>query len=406
MMSTMRDAFAIDPLMEEGDMNQNEIRIEELEAKVAQLTALVERLAPALNSAHDPTGAPQITLSADAGEAVEVVGAQTASRRGMLKLAGAAAVGATAIAVAGHATPAAAADGGNFIIGQGNAGTADTSLIGKMWNIAASNNTTDLVPGFSGALVGWDTSNTATGIRAGVIGYSGPFLFGGGATPNGVVGVVRSDSGVGSGVYGKSESDVIGASAGIRAVSDNGPAVQMDAIFASAPTSGTWRAGALVPDTAGNLWYCVAGGAPGTWRKLSGTTTAGSFHPVTPGRVYDSRSAAPTPGQLASGANRTVSVADRRDTGNGAVAQANFVPAGATAVSANVTVTDTVGAGFLAVNPGGNTTVNASAINWSGNNQNLANGLTLTLNGAREITVIGGGGGSTNFIIDILGYYL
>ncbi|MCU1358905.1 MAG: hypothetical protein JWN99_194 [Ilumatobacteraceae bacterium] len=385
-------------------MNNNENRIEELEAQVAKLTALVKQLAPALGSdtmaTTNAAGDDIISTEAEA----EVV--PTSSRRGMLKLAGAAAVGATAIAVGGHVTPVAAANGGNFILGQSNSATADTSLIGKMYTLVASDSTADFVTGFSGSLVGWDTSNSATGLRAGVIGYSGPFIFGGGDTPNGVLGIVRSNTGVGSGLYGRSESDVIGASAGLRASSDNGPAVQMDAIFASAPTTGTWRAGALNPDTAGNLWYCVAGGTPGTWRKIAGTATAGAFHALTPGRVYDSRATAPTPGLLASGANRTVSVADRRDTGNGSVAQANFVPAGATAVSANITVTDTVGAGYLAINPGGNTTVNASAINWSGPNQNLANGLTLTLNANREISVIGGGGGSTNFIIDILGYYL
>jgi hypothetical protein len=122
--------------------------------------------------------------------------------------------------------------------------------------------------------------------------------------------------------------------------------------------------------------------------------------------VYDSRSAAPTPGTIAGGQNRTVSVADKRNTTTGAVVTANFVPAGATAVTANITVVSASGAGFLTVNPGGVITVDSSTINWSTAGQVLANGVTLTLNTTRQLSVVAGGGGSTDFIIDISGYYL
>jgi hypothetical protein len=377
-------------------MNDNDTRIIELESRLAELTALVERLAPTLGQTLDvqPSGATP---------AVAAV-APTSSRRGVLKLAGAAAVGVTAAAVAGHATPAAAANNGTFTLGVGNDATNDTVLVGKLRVINDSSIGTQLPDGYSGSLVGWDTTNSATGIHGGVTGFAGP-LFGGGETPNGVVGVV-SNAGTGSGMYARSDSSVVGTSAGLRARSANGPAVLLEAVAAGRPTAGAWAIGSIVPDTAGNVWYCVASGTPGTWRKISGATTAGAFHAVSPGRVYDSRSDQPAPGPLVVGTNRTVSVADRRDPANGAVAQANFVPAGATAVSANVTVTDTVGAGFLSINPGGVTTINASAINWSASGQILANGLSLTLNANREISVIAGGGGATNFIIDVLGYYL
>ena len=88
--------------------------------------------------------------------------------------------------------------------------------------------------------------------------------------------------------------------------------------------------------------------------------------------------------------------------------QANFVPAGATAISANVTVVETVQSGFLAVNPGGNAIVNAATVNWYESGQILNNGVMLTLNANREITVIAGGiaGASTHFVIDVNGYFL
>ncbi len=58
-----------------------------------------------------------------------------------------------------------------------------------------------------------------------------------------------------------------------------------------------------------------------------------------------------------------MSVADRINTTTGLEAQSDIVPAGATAY--NLTIADTTGAGFLAVNEGGNSVVAASAINWT-----------------------------------------
>ena len=108
------------------------------------------------------------------------------------------------------------------------------------------------------------------------------------------------------------------------------------------------------------------------------------------------------------GNNRLVSVRDRRALDSGAVVTPDIVPAGATAVTAKVTVVDTVGSGFLTVNPGGNLTVGAATINWSTDGQILNNGVNLTLSPLREVTVIAGGTGSsaTQFVIDITGYFV
>lgn len=379
----------------------SEARIEELEAKVSELTALVERLAPTLRSTPaEPGVTPDI--------APDVVEMPTSSRRGMLKLAGAAAVGAAAVAVAGQSSPAAAATDDPMLVG--NSHTADTgditSLIGNMQVLSASTNAGTILAGYGGALTGWDTSNDGANTRAGVLGLGGNFLFPAVTTTHGVTGYMFNGQGTGSGVYGRSNSNNVGVSAGVRAISNNGPAVQMDAVFTSAPTSGTWTRGALLPDTSGNLWLCVTSGSPGTWKKLAGPSTAGAFHALNPGRVYDSRSAAPFQGALIGGNNRTITVADLRDPATGAVTLADYVPAGATAVTANITIVSLSGAGFLTVNPGGVTSVGASTINWSAPGQVLANGVTLTLNSDRQLTVIAGGGGSTEFIVDISGYYL
>jgi hypothetical protein len=65
-----------------------------------------------------------------------------------------------------------------------------------------------------------------------------------------------------------------------------------------------------------------------------------------------------------------------------------------------------VAEGYLTVNPGGVTAVNASTINWGETGETIANGVILTLDNVRRITVIAGGPGSTDFLIDITGYWL
>jgi hypothetical protein len=108
------------------------------------------------------------------------------------------------------------------------------------------------------------------------------------------------------------------------------------------------------------------------------------------------------------GQNRTKSVGNSRSIRDGAVVTSYLVPGGATAISANVTVVGTVLSGFLTVNPGGTTTINAATVNWSATGQILNNGVVLTLNGNREITVIAGGlaGSGTDFVVDVNGYFL
>ena len=301
---------------------------------------------------------------------------ERSTRRGMLRLAGAAVVGGAAASLIG--TQPAAATIGNLQFGVGsatnNAGVVDTGLQ-------------------SASAVTFTATNTV-----GTVALSG--IASGDGTA--VTGTVNSPSSVAWGVAGNASG-----SAGFGLVGQGG-AAQLYLIPHSgttAPSSGSHNAGEVVCNS-GGFFTCVAAGSPGTWRKLSGTASAGTFHAITPTRVYDSRAAAPAPGLLATGANRTISVADGRD-GNGAVTAANVVPAGATAVAANITVTGTTGGfGYLAINPGGNVVEGASTINWFGAGQTLANGVGLTLNATRQLTVICNGGGSTHFIVDISGYYL
>ena len=64
----------------------------------------------------------------------------------------------------------------------------------------------------------------------------------------------------------------------------------------------------------------------------------------------------------------------------GAVTVPNLVPAGATGVSYNITISNTAGQGFLTVNPGGNTTVSSSTINWFTSAEIAANASVVGIN--------------------------
>jgi hypothetical protein len=95
----------------------------------------------------------------------------------------------------------------------------------------------------------------------------------------------------------------------------------------------------------------------------------------------------------------------------------NLVPFGipnpVEAVLINLTVVNTSGRGYLAVAPGlplVYTPGSYSNINWSGPGLVLANNATSTVGSidpeAMEIVVYCEGAGSTDFIIDLQGYYV
>ena len=121
-----------------------------------------------------------------------------------------------------------------------------------------------------------------------------------------------------------------------------------------------------------------------------------AFHTISPARAYDSRL---HDGPISSGQTRTISVA--MTTGGAAL-----VPQGASAVVYNLTVADTVSMGFLGLFPAGTTWPGNSSINWFTANELDANGGIVALGGDRQINVICGGGGSTNFIVDVTGFFL
>lgn len=124
---------------------------------------------------------------------------------------------------------------------------------------------------------------------------------------------------------------------------------------------------------------------------------AGDFFPIAPKRVYDSRVHG---GRISGGEERTISLALQLLTAN------LVLPLGATAVAVNLTVDQTEGAGWLSMRPAGTEWDGTSSINWAASGAILANGVTCRLGGNRDVTVRCGGGSSTDFIVDVVGYYL
>ena len=124
---------------------------------------------------------------------------------------------------------------------------------------------------------------------------------------------------------------------------------------------------------------------------VNATAKGAVFVPVPPQRAYDSRTSG---GPISAGQTRTI---DTRVSG---------YPAGTVAVAYNLTVADTVGAGYLTVVPGNTTTLpTSSTINWDGPGMMLANGYTVGVDPSGRVKVFNGVG-STQFILDIVGFYV
>jgi hypothetical protein len=135
-----------------------------------------------------------------------------------------------------------------------------------------------------------------------------------------------------------------------------------------------------------------------------GALVAGAtFVPINPYRAWDSRI---NNDVLTGGSTEVIEV--YTDTGN-----VQRIPSNALAVSYNLTVTNTVGWGFIALYPADISTPNVSSINWTSTNQTIANGGIVAIGdwngyyGAVEAYL--GPNDSrvrTDYIIDITGYFI
>jgi hypothetical protein len=321
-------------------------RVEELEARLAQMTTAAPR------SSVAPT---------DDGPATEA----TTSRRGLLKLAGATAVGAAATSLLA-AAPAAATDGGSLVIGADNLEEAATllrydgsSAIGST-NLLTVYDYEDTLSGadnsvYPATVAGWAIDGPA-GVGSGVYGYT-----------------VMSG---GYGTVGRSAGDA--SSHGVLALSSGGyglvaggalaPIQMTPASSAGAPTSGAHQLGELYVDSHGTMYRCVVAGTPGSWAPLNSVVPLAS-----PVRVVDTRDGT---GGITGPLTASTTATSSNLTGSFGI------PASAIAVVGTVTLVATganlPGAGFLTVFPGGAAVPSTSNVN-ADTGHAIASGATVGL---------------------------
>jgi len=120
---------------------------------------------------------------------------------------------------------------------------------------------------------------------------------------------------------------------------------------------------------------------------------AGALHLLAePTRAYDSRQVA-ADGKLVVGTPRVVDLSAS-------------VPATARAALITLTVTQTVGGGFVTAYSNALTTVPAtSTVNWTAPNSDVATTTTVAVDGSGKLALLAGQN-ATHVIVDVIGYYL
>ncbi len=125
-------------------------------------------------------------------------------------------------------------------------------------------------------------------------------------------------------------------------------------------------------------------------------STAGSYVPMTPARITDTRGGSGQPNSGATlGQGTTLDV---QVTGAGGVPSS-----GVAAVLLNVTVTDTTSPGYLTVYPQGTAYPASSNLNW-GRGETVPNRVVVPVGASGQIAVFNSAG-STDVVIDVDGYF-
>lgn len=128
----------------------------------------------------------------------------------------------------------------------------------------------------------------------------------------------------------------------------------------------------------------------GYFRK-GDAATAGSYQPVAPKRLLDTR---PTSTPVGAGADINV-----------AVAGMNAIPAGAKAAMINITATEPKSFGHLTAYPSGKALPATSSVNFN-QSQTVANFSIVPIGADGKITIRNTSNGGTHVIVDVVGYIL
>ena len=141
----------------------------------------------------------------------------------------------------------------------------------------------------------------------------------------------------------------------------------------------------------------------------SDTSTDGLYHPLTPYRICDTRSANPSglSGTDAQCQDKTLGPAGSLDVQvsgtNPSGTSSGGVPAGASAVVLNVTVTGTTAPSYLTVWPTGSSRQTTSSLNWSAG-KTIPNRVVVALSASGKASFYNASG-HTDLVVDVGGYY-
>jgi len=296
--------------------SQLDQRITDTQQQIAEVLKLLKQ--------STPTNGQAMPTERTDGPSPELI-PSFVSRRSMLKKAALATLGAAAVWETMPSAKAGGTQGTALISGETNTATASTTLtLNTTSGFYALNVVNSNSSGSGGYGIG------ASGATGGVFGTtsSGNGVSGFSSTRSGVLGVSVSGSGVyaiaqnlqgsapGVSAFANSGSGVSGTSgsgAGVSGTSTSGSGLYgtggkygagltgtVAPLFLNSSTLSTPYAdtndhlpGELYVDSSNELWYCTVGGSPGTWRKVAGSATAGSFALLSaPTRFIDTRTLA------------------------------------------------------------------------------------------------------------------
>ena len=355
--------------MTDGDVTMPRAAWEAVLAEQAALRGRVEALESVeripMTTASSSTAAPPSGATTTSPPSSSIVG----RRRALVGLAGAA-VGsvATTLATAG---PAAAVTGDHLVAGGTTTFDQTTILDGR-----------DVAGGY-GVRIRQDGAQTALGLET--TGGQALFAYSTAPNTNATATVVVENAGNGRTL------ELASNGAHIHFLSDS---------TTTPPAQNIARkTNDLQATDAGDLWYCVEYGTPGTWRKVVGKGTAGALHvlPV-PIRIYDSRAGtSPDQGPKTKLSGNTARTLDLK-------ANASGVPAGATAALVTVLLVDATNAnGNFTIWAAGATRPQSNTLVWGGSAGRFTTSTVTALDAQARCQA--SASIATNLVIDVVGYY-
>ena len=232
------------------------------------------------------------------------------------------------------------------------------------------------------------------------VGLAGPFSSGAARTfPVAGRGGVPSDAVAVTGTV-----TVVGqTSAGYVSLGPSAATVARSSVV-NAPVGDVRASGVTVKLGAGGslagLWSGAGGSKAGLIFDVSGYFVAGAtgstYVPLTPARILDTRTGSGLAGQFTSDAPRSFAVRGR-----------GGVPAGAVAVTGNLTVVGPTSGGYLYVGPVAASTPPSSSLNVLKGDTRAAS-VTVKLDGSGRLGIVwkGSAGAKANVLFDVTGYFV